>query len=64
MPDREYWTRELEDAKRELEAATKRSEVDAAAKRLQRAKSGTEGARSSAETIYPWLALGGRFLMT
>jgi hypothetical protein len=39
MPDREYWTRQLEDAQRELEAATKRSEVDAAAKRLQRAKS-------------------------
>jgi hypothetical protein len=34
MPDREYWTRQLEDAKRELEAATKRSEVNAAAKRV------------------------------
>ena len=39
MSDREYWARELEDAQRELEAATKRNEVDAAAKRLQRAKS-------------------------
>jgi hypothetical protein len=39
MSDREYWTRQLQEAKRELEAATKRTEVDAAAKRLQHAKS-------------------------
>jgi hypothetical protein len=39
MPDREYWTRQLEDAKPESEAATQRSEADPAAKRLQRAKS-------------------------
>jgi hypothetical protein len=38
MDDREYWTKELRDPEAELEAATRRSEVDAAAKRLQRAK--------------------------
>jgi hypothetical protein len=38
MTDREYWTRKLQEAERELEAATTRSDVNAAAKRLQRAK--------------------------
>jgi hypothetical protein len=36
--DRDYWTRELCEAERELDAATRRSDVDAAAKKLQRAK--------------------------
>jgi hypothetical protein len=39
MDDREYWTKQLREAERELEAATRRSDVDAAAKKLQRAKS-------------------------
>jgi hypothetical protein len=38
MDRREYWTRELLEAERELDAATRRSDVDAAAQRLQRAK--------------------------
>jgi hypothetical protein len=37
--DREYWQKALREAERELEAATRRSDVDAAAKKLQRAKS-------------------------
>jgi hypothetical protein len=37
--DREYWQKALREAERELEAATWRSDVDAAAKKLQRAKS-------------------------
>jgi multidrug resistance efflux pump len=37
MDDREYWTKQLREAERELEA--RRSDVDAAAKKLQRAKS-------------------------
>jgi hypothetical protein len=36
--DREYWQKALREAKRELDAATRRSDVDAAAKKLQRAK--------------------------
>jgi hypothetical protein len=38
VDDREYWTKQLREAERELEAATRRSDVDAAAKKLQRAK--------------------------
>jgi hypothetical protein len=38
MDDRDYWTRELREAEAELDAATRRSDVNAAAKRLQRAK--------------------------
>jgi hypothetical protein len=36
--DREYWTKQLREAEQELDAATRRSDVDAAAKKLQRAK--------------------------
>ena len=36
--DRDYWTKALREAERELEAATRRSDVDAAARRVQRAK--------------------------
>ena len=36
--DREYWTKQLREAEAELEAATKRTDVDAAARKLQRAK--------------------------
>ena len=36
--DREYWLRKLREAEAELEAARKRSEVNAAAAKLQRAK--------------------------
>jgi hypothetical protein len=38
MDDREYWTRQLREAERALEAATRRSDVNAAAKRLQLVK--------------------------
>jgi hypothetical protein len=36
--DREYWTKALSEAERELEAATGRSGLNAAAKKLMRAK--------------------------
>jgi hypothetical protein len=36
--DRDHWTRALREAERELDAATTRSAVNAAAKKLQRAK--------------------------
>jgi hypothetical protein len=36
--DRDYWTKALREAERELEAATRCSAVDAAAKRVMRAK--------------------------
>jgi hypothetical protein len=38
MDDLEYWTKKLRDAERELEAATKHSDVNAAAKRSQLVK--------------------------
>jgi hypothetical protein len=38
MQDRDYWTRKLREAEAELEAAKKRSDVNAAASKLQRAK--------------------------
>jgi hypothetical protein len=37
MDDREYWTKQLREAEAELEAATRRSDVNAAASKLQRA---------------------------
>jgi hypothetical protein len=36
--DRDYWTKVLRETEQELDAATRRSDVDAAAKKLQRAK--------------------------
>jgi multidrug resistance efflux pump len=36
--DRDYWTKELREAEAELAAAKRRTELNAAAKRLQRAK--------------------------
>jgi hypothetical protein len=36
--DLRYWTKALPEAERELDAATRRSEVNAAGKRLQRAR--------------------------
>jgi Skp family chaperone for outer membrane proteins len=36
--DRDYWTKELREAEAELVAAKRRTELNAAAKRLQRAK--------------------------
>ena len=36
--DRNYWTKKLRDSEAELEAARKRSDVNAAAQKLQRAK--------------------------
>jgi hypothetical protein len=38
MDDRDYWTKQLREAEAELEAATRRSDVNAAASKLQRAK--------------------------
>jgi hypothetical protein len=38
MQDLEYWTRKLREAEAELEAARERSDVNAAAAKLQRAK--------------------------
>jgi hypothetical protein len=38
MDDREYWTRELREVEAELAAAKRRTELNAAAKKLQRAK--------------------------
>jgi hypothetical protein len=38
MQDLEYWTKALRQAEAALEAATRRSDVDAAARRLMRAK--------------------------
>ena len=38
MSDREYWIKALKAAESELDAAKKRTEVDAAAARLMRAK--------------------------
>jgi hypothetical protein len=38
MNDLTYWTAKLKEAERELEAAARRSEVNAAAKKLQLAK--------------------------
>jgi hypothetical protein len=38
MRDWEYWTKALRNAEQELAAATRRSDVNAAAKRLMRAK--------------------------
>jgi len=36
--DRSYWQRKLQEAERELDAAARRTNVDAAASRLQRAE--------------------------
>jgi hypothetical protein len=38
MDDREYWTRELREAEAALDAATRRSDINVAAKRLQLVK--------------------------
>jgi hypothetical protein len=38
MDDRAYWTRKLQEAEAELDAATTRTAINAAAKRLQRVK--------------------------
>jgi hypothetical protein len=40
MNDFAYWTTKLQEAERELEAATRRSAVNAAARRLMLAKAG------------------------
>jgi hypothetical protein len=49
--DREYWIKKLRDAEAELEAARRRSEVDDAAAKLQRAK--TELRALEAERMKP-----------
>jgi hypothetical protein len=38
MDDRQYWQKQLREAEAELDAARTRSALDAAAKKLQRAK--------------------------
>jgi hypothetical protein len=38
MDERDYWTRKRDEAERELDAAMGRTAVNAAAKRLQRAR--------------------------
>jgi hypothetical protein len=38
MNDLAYWTRKLQEAERELDAATKRADVNAAARQLMRVK--------------------------
>jgi polyhydroxyalkanoate synthesis regulator phasin len=38
MTDVEYWTKQLREAEQELEAATRRSDVNEAASKLQRAR--------------------------
>jgi hypothetical protein len=38
MDDREYWQKQLREAEAELAAAKRRTELNAAAQRLQRAK--------------------------
>jgi hypothetical protein len=38
MNDLAYWTRRLQEAERELDAATRRSDVNEAARRLMRVK--------------------------
>ena len=40
MQDRDYWTKALEHAERDLQAASKLTDVNAAAQRLMRAKAG------------------------
>ena len=45
--DRDYWTKQLREPEREFEAATGRSDVDAAAKELQRAKAASPSALGS-----------------
>jgi hypothetical protein len=49
MDDREYWAKELSEAERELEAATRPSDVDAAAKKLQRAKAALKALEAKTE---------------
>jgi hypothetical protein len=53
MDDRAYWTKELREAEAEFEAATRRSEVDAAAKRLQRAKAELNSLEDGADAETP-----------
>jgi hypothetical protein len=46
MNDLTYWTRKLQEAERELDAATRRSDVNAAARRLMLAKAELKQART------------------
>jgi hypothetical protein len=50
MDAREYWTRQLREAEAELEAATRRSDANAAANRLQLVKAELKAARGSGAT--------------
>jgi hypothetical protein len=48
MDDREYWTRQLREAEDELDAATRRSNVNAAAAKLQRARAALKALEAEA----------------
>ena len=50
----DFWTKQLREPEREFEAATRGSDVDAAAKELQRAKA----ASPSALEVCSWLTSG------
>jgi hypothetical protein len=54
--DRDYWTKQLREPERAFEAATWRSDIDAAAKELQRAKAASPSALGSL-LMMPWTAL-------
>jgi hypothetical protein len=63
MDDREYWTKQLREAERELDAATRRSDVNAAAKRLQLVKAELkrlEAEAAEASALDPNLAIDRR----
>jgi hypothetical protein len=45
MTDLEYWTKKLREAEADLVAATRRSDVNAAAKRVMLGQGGAEAAR-------------------
>jgi hypothetical protein len=46
--DRGYWTKQLREAEQELDAATRRSDVDAAAKKLQLANAALKALEGAA----------------
>jgi hypothetical protein len=50
MNDRAYWTRKLQEAEQELDAATRRSDVNAATKRLMLAKAELKRLEQKAST--------------
>jgi hypothetical protein len=69
-PDnRAYWRKQLREAEQEFAAAKRRTELNAATKRLQRAKAElkrleAEKPDRSKRRSTPWFAFGVRFLST